>query len=56
MKDHNFIINNKSTSWTEGTISASVKWIDICPNCSREVPNKDFVRGIGCPWCVQKEE
>ncbi len=56
MKDHNFTINNKSTAWTTGTISTSAKWIDICPNCSREMPNLEFKRGIGCLWCVQKEE
>ncbi len=52
MKDHNFTINNKSTAWTTGTISTSAKWIDICPNCSREMPNLEFKRGIGCLWCV----
>jgi len=27
-----------------------------CPNCLREIPNKEFKRKKGCPWCIQEDK
>lgn len=28
---------------------------DTCPNCNREIPNKEHLRKNGCKWCVPEK-
>ena len=29
---------------------------NLCPNCNRKMPNRNFRRGKGCKWCISLKE
>lgn len=50
-----FYINPWDKEWDK--LLKGIRWDDlICANCYRDLPNKNFRRRYGCPWCIPERE
>jgi len=41
---------------TNKLTSSILKYDLVCPNCLRQVPNKEHFIKNGCKWCLKKDE